>query len=65
MLGRIRTAAQKGVGLLGGVVEADATYIVGCESNKHDSKKQNLGRGTVGCYLSPGTFLLPMSWTRA
>ena len=48
MLGRIRTAAQKGVGLLGGVVEADATYIGGRESNKHESKKQNLGRGTVG-----------------
>ena len=48
MLGRIRTAAERGVGLLGGVVEADATYIGGREATKHESKKQNLGRGTIG-----------------
>jgi transposase-like protein len=37
-----------GGGQLGGEVEVDETFIGGKESNKHASKKINMGRGTVG-----------------
>ena len=47
MLGSLREACQN-EGLVSGTVEVDETYIGGCESNRHNSKKLNMGRGTVG-----------------
>ncbi len=48
MAHRLREAMASEAGLFGGPVEVDETFIGGLEKNKHASKKQHAGRGTVG-----------------
>ena len=45
ILGRLREACGDDIELLRGIVEVDEVYIGGLESNKHESKKANAGRG--------------------
>ena len=48
MLSRLRKAGgNEDDSLLSGIIEADEAFLGGKEANKHESKKQHLGRGPV------------------
>jgi transposase-like protein len=48
MLQRLREACAGKMDKLYGLVEVDETFVGGKESNKHESKKLKMGRGSVG-----------------
>src|SRR5580704_12397229 len=48
VLHRLREACGPDMEKLKGIIEIDETYVGGIEANKHESKKLNAGRGTVG-----------------
>jgi transposase-like protein len=48
MLQRLREACAGKSGKLSGIVEIDEAFIGGKETNKHESKRLKMGRGTVG-----------------
>jgi transposase-like protein len=48
MLGRLREACAGELAKLQGIVEVDEAFFGGKEANKHESKKLNAGRGSVG-----------------
>src|ERR1700719_3950966 len=48
VLHRLREACGPDLEKLRGIIEIDETYIGGGENNKHEYKKREAGRGTVG-----------------
>lgn len=50
MLSRLREACSSpdSIDKLRGIIEVDECFVGGIEANKHERKKQRLGRGTVG-----------------
>jgi transposase-like protein len=48
VLHRLREACGPDLQKLRGIIEIDETFIGGIEANKHEHKKLNAGRGTIG-----------------